>query len=77
MLSGASTGPHTQMLFAPAGVAAGVAAICVTDAGPCPHPGYRAAVTRVEPEDLARFEGEGGLAAPEPAMPLPPEPRSS
>ena len=31
------------------------------------HPGAGAAVTRVEPEDLARFEGEGGLEAPEPA----------
>jgi hypothetical protein len=35
------------------------------------HPGYRGAVTRVEPEDLARFEGEGGREAPEPAAPIP------
>jgi len=32
-------------------------------------PEYPAALTRVEPEDLARFEGEGGLGEPEPAVP--------
>jgi CheY-like chemotaxis protein len=31
------------------------------------HPGQDAAVTCAEPHDLARFEGEGGLAAPETA----------
>ena len=30
-----------------------------------------ARMSRVEPEDLARFEGEGGLEAPEPATPDP------
>ena len=38
------------------------------------HPGHGAAVSRVEPEDLARFEGEGGLGTPEPAAPLPKNP---
>ena len=37
------------------------------------HPGQGAPVTRVEPEDLARFEGEGGLEAPEPAAAHPEE----
>ena len=41
---------------------------------PHPHSGCRAAVTRVEPEDLASFEGEGGGEAPEPARPHPEEP---
>ena len=31
------------------------------------HPGQRAAVACVEQDDLARFEGEGGLEAPETA----------
>jgi hypothetical protein len=35
--------------------------------------GQGAAVTRVEPEDLARFEGEGGREAPEAAVPHPGE----
>jgi hypothetical protein len=74
MKVGASTLTHTQTLFAYVG---SVTPICMTDGAPHPHPGYRAALTRVEPEDLARFEGEGGLAAPEPVMPLSPEPRSS
>ena len=37
------------------------------------RPGQGAAVTRVEPEELARFEGEGGLEAPEPAASHPEE----
>ena len=41
---------------------------------PHPRPGYRAAVTRVEAQDLARFEGEGGREAPEPARPYSEEP---
>jgi hypothetical protein len=45
--------------------------MCVTDAEVYPHPGHRAAVTRVEPEELARFEGEGGLEAREPFTPHP------
>jgi hypothetical protein len=39
----------------------------------CIHPAQGAALTRVEPEDLARFEGEGGLEAPETAAPHPEE----
>jgi hypothetical protein len=35
-----------------------------------PHPENGGAVTTVEPEDIYRFEGEGGLAAPVPATEL-------
>jgi len=47
----------------------------VTDAALYPHPGHGAAGTRIEPEELARFEGEGGLEAPETATPDAQEPR--
>ena len=67
MEAGISTLTHTQLLFAYAGAVGGVTPMCVTDAALYPHPGGRAAVTRVESEELARFEGEGGLEAPEPA----------
>ena len=46
----------------------------VHERAPRLHPGQGAAVTRVEPDDLARFEGEGGREAPEPAAPQPEEP---
>jgi hypothetical protein len=48
----------------------------VLERGPRLHPGQGVAVRRVEPEDLARFEGEGGREAPEPARPHPEEPRT-
>ena len=69
METGASTLTHTQMLLDYAGAVGGVAAICLTDWEPHPHPRSSAALTRVESEDLARFEGEGGLEAPEPVRP--------
>jgi len=75
MEAGASTSSHTQMLFAYAGAVGGFAPICVTDAALYPHPGHGAAGTRIEPEELARFEGEGGLEAPETATPDAQEPR--
>ena len=37
------------------------------------HPGHGAAATPIESEDLARFEGEGGLEAREPGGPHPEE----
>ena len=46
----------------------------VHERAPRLHPGRGAAVTRIEPDDLARFEGEGGREAPEPAAPQPDEP---
>ena len=64
MQAGASTVTHTQTS---AGAVGSVTAICLTEGAPPPHPARRAALTHVEPEDLASFEGEGGLEAPEPA----------
>ena len=43
----------------------------VHERAPRLDPGQGVAVTRVEPEDLARFEGEGGPAVPEPVAPEP------
>jgi hypothetical protein len=45
----------------------------VHERAPRVPPGRGAAVTRVESEDLARFEGEGGLEAPELDAPNPEE----
>jgi hypothetical protein len=69
----ASTVTRTQVPVAYAGAVRSLTAICATERAPHPHPGYRPAVTRVEPEDLTRFEGEGGPEAPEPDAPLHPQ----
>jgi hypothetical protein len=37
------------------------------------HPGQGAVVACVDQDDLVRFEGEGGLEAPETATPLSPQ----
>jgi hypothetical protein len=76
MEASASTLAHTHVLLAYADAVGSVAAKCVIERAPHPHPGCRAAVTRVEPQDLARFEGEGGREAPELAKPHPEEPSS-
>jgi hypothetical protein len=62
MEAGASTLAHTQLLLDLAGAVGMAKAVCVTERSPQPE--YSAALTRVEPEDLTRFEGEGGLEAP-------------
>ena len=71
MKAGESKLAHPQIVLACAGAAGSLATITVAEGAPYSHSGCRAPVTRVEPEDLARFEGEGGLEAPEPAMPSP------
>ena len=65
MAAGASTQTHTQMLLDYPGAIGSVTATCVAEYAPRPHPGYNAALTQVEPEDLARFENEGGPEAPD------------
>ncbi len=65
---------HTQALLPYAAAVGSVAATCVIERAPHPHSGYRAAVTRVEPQDLAKFEGEGGREARELGRPHPEEP---
>lgn len=39
---------------------------CTSESTAQPHPSCPAALVQVAPEDLSRFEGEGGLEAPEP-----------
>ena len=60
MEAGASTPIHTQMLLDYTGAVGTVTAICLDERAPNPHPEYNAALNPVEPEDLTRFEGEGG-----------------
>ena len=69
MEAGASSLPHPQALLAEAGGVGSLTAIRVIEGVPHLHPECRAAVTRVESDDLARFEGEGGLEGPEPGGP--------
>lgn len=73
MEAGTSAVTQTQVPVAYAGAVGRLPAICLTERAPHPQPGYRPAVARVEAEDLARFEGEGGPEAPEPAAPLHPQ----
>ena len=73
--AGAPALTDTQMLPAHDEAVGRLTATRVTEGAPQPHPGYRAAVTRVEPGDLARLEGEGGREAPELAARYPEESR--
>ena len=69
MKAGVSTRTHTQVLLAHAGTIGSVTTRRASEPAAQSRPEYRTALTRVEPEDLARFEGEGGLGEPEPAEP--------
>ena len=69
METGESTATHPGILLARMGAVGSLAAIRLMEGAARPEPVCRVPMMRVEPEDLARFEGEGGLEAPEPVMP--------
>ena len=69
MEAGVSIRAHTQVVRVHAGTGGSVTTRRASEPAAHTPPEYRAALTRVEPEDLARFEGEGGLGEPEPAVP--------
>jgi hypothetical protein len=64
---------NTQALLAYSGAIGSVAAICPIRRAPHLYQRTSSAVVRVELGDLAPFEDEGGLEAPEPAPPHPEE----
>jgi hypothetical protein len=64
MEAGAATQTHTQMLLDYAEACGREPAICLAERTPQTGLEYNGWLTRVEPEDLTRFEGEGGLEAP-------------
>jgi hypothetical protein len=65
---------HTQVIVAYPAAVESIRVISSIERAPHPHARNGPAAVRVEPEELARFEGEGGLEAPGPASTHPEEP---